>query len=83
MDNNMSSSEMRSGGASNRITYGFWDQPGNFVGKTIRDIRNDYGATWALEQDSSAFIGRERLPEDYVIKEGDQIEFHRKAGEKG
>lgn len=71
-------------GAGNaQIRYGVNNQPGAHAGKTVGQIRQSFGAMWGVPTDANAFKGKEKLGEDYVIQPGDNIEFHRRAGEKG
>jgi hypothetical protein len=81
--------EMASSAASNpnqgkaTVQYGIHRQQSNFVGKTVRQVREERGKLWGVPNDANAFLGSQKLDEDYVIQENDAIEFHRKAGEKG
>ena len=70
-------------GGQAQIRFGVYSQPGNHVGKTVTEVRNSVGKLWGVPTDASAYLGKEKLNDDYVIKDGDQLEFHRRAGEKG
>lgn len=65
------------------VRYGLYGQPGPYAGKSITDIRKEVGGLWGIPADAAAFKGKERLDDSYVVESGDQIEFHRKMGEKG
>ena len=77
-----SSSGAQSGGAA-QIRYGVYNNPGNHVGKSVSDLRNQFGSMWGIPTDASAYKGKEKLDDTYVVQPGDHIEFHRRAGEKG
>jgi len=66
-----------------RVRYGVHNRQGDIAGKTIGQVRNEMNRTANLPSDTSPFKGSERLDDDYVIKPGDSIEFHRRQGEKG
>lgn len=70
-------------GGQAQIRFGVYNQPGDYVGKTVADVRGSIGKLWGVPTDASAFLGKEKMPDDYVIQNGDQLEFHRRAGEKG
>lgn len=71
------------GGGSAQIRYGVYNNPGNHAGKSVSDLRGQFSAMWGIPGDASAYKGKEKLADDYVIQPGDNIEFHRRAGEKG
>lgn len=69
--------------ANANVRYGVYGQPGNYAGKSVSQVRTDLGQMWGIPADAAAYKGKERLQDDYIIQAGDQIEFHRKQGEKG
>ena len=68
---------------SAHIRFGVYNQPGSHVGKTVGEVRGSVGKLWGVPDDASAFLGKEKLDDNYIIQDGDNIEFHRRAGEKG
>lgn len=66
-----------------RVRYGVNNKQGDLAGKTIGQIRAEVGRSWKLTDDTSAYNGTQKLDEDYVVKPGENIEFHRRQGEKG
>lgn len=73
-------------GASNgqaQIRFGVYNKPGNHAGKKVSDVRSELGKMWGVPSDASAYVGKEKVDDNYTIQAGDQIEFHRRAGEKG
>lgn len=66
-----------------QVRFGVYNNPGNHAGKTIAEVRQGFTRLWGIPNDAHAYNGRERLDENYVIQPGDNVEFHRKAGEKG
>jgi hypothetical protein len=69
--------------ATASIRYGVYNQPGNYVGKTVAQVRADLAPQWGIPNDAQAFKGKDKLSEDYVVQEGDHLELHRRMGEKG
>ena len=66
-----------------QLRYGVWNSPGEHAGKTVSQFRAENAKMWTLPEEASAFIGKTKLDENYVIQPGDNIEFHRRSGEKG
>lgn len=69
--------------ANANIRYGVYGQPGNYAGRTVAQVREELSKLWGIPADAAAYKGKERLDDSTVIQPGDQIEFHRKMGEKG
>lgn len=65
------------------IRYSVYNQPGPYVNKSVNEVRAQLSGLWNIPADAAAFKGKEQLAGDYVIQPGDNIEFHRKQGEKG
>jgi hypothetical protein len=65
------------------IRYGVYNQPANLAGKSVSEIREQYSKIWNIPNDAVAMVGRERLDENAVIQPGQNVEFFRRAGEKG
>ena len=65
------------------IRFGVYNKPGNHAGKTVSGVRSELGKMWGVPADASAYVGKNKVDDDYVIQPGDQVEFHRRAGEKG
>ncbi len=63
--------------------FGAYNQPGPWVGITVKELRKKVSNMWGVPEDATAFIGKNQLKDDYVIKDKDEIEFHRRMGEKG
>lgn len=78
-----SSSPSPSSGGQARVRFGVYNKPGSHAGKTVGEVRTEYAKLWGIPKDANAYKGKERMGDDYVIEDGDQIEFHRRAGEKG
>jgi len=45
--------------------------------------REQFSRLWGIPTDAVAYKGKDKLDENYVIQPGDNVEFHRRAGEKG
>ena len=65
------------------LRFGIYNQPGDYSGKSVAEVRQLFGAAWGIPNEASAFKGKERLADDYILQPGDELEFHRRAGEKG
>ncbi len=65
------------------IRFGVYNQPTPISGKSVKDAREQFGKLWGIPSDAIAYKGKDKLDENYVIQPGDNVEFHRRAGEKG
>ena len=65
------------------VSYSVFNEPGDFAGMTVADVRKKQAALWNIPGDAAAYNGKNKLDETYVIKPGDAIAFHRRQGEKG
>ncbi len=63
--------------------YGVQTQPTPFVGRTVGECRSSLKNAWDIPDDAQAYIGKQALEDDYVVKPGDEITFHKRMGEKG
>lgn len=52
-------------------------------GMTIGDIRKEYGTMYRIKGDEVAYSGTQALTDDTVVTEDMNLEFVKKAGEKG
>jgi hypothetical protein len=65
------------------VRFGVYNQPAPITGKTVREIRDQFSRLWGIPNDAIAYKGKDKLDENYVIQPNDNVEFHRRAGEKG
>jgi hypothetical protein len=65
------------------IRFGVYNQPAPVAGKTVADVRAQFSKVWGISSDAVAYKGKDKLDENYVIQAGDNVEFHRRSGEKG
>lgn len=65
------------------VRFGVYSQPSNVAGKSVKEAREQFSKLWGIPTDAIAYKGKDKLTEDYVIQPGDNVEFHRRAGEKG
>lgn len=70
-------------GGTAQIRFGVYNQPGNHAGKTVKEVRESHGKLWGIPADAAAYLGSNKVDDNYVIQAGDNLEFHRRAGEKG
>lgn len=81
--NNSSSSQPTSQTGMANLRYGVYNQPSNIAGKTVSDVRQQFSKIWGIPNDAVAYCGKDRMDENAIIQPGQNIEFHRRAGEKG
>lgn len=65
------------------LRYGVYHQNGSFVGMTVAQARQQLTNAWGIPGDATAYKGKVKMEDNYVIQPGDQLEFHRRMGEKG
>ena len=82
MQNNMNNSGASSNGVSN-VRFGVYSQATPVAGKSIKEIRDQFSKLWGIPSDATAYKGKDKLDENYVVQPNDNLEFHRRAGEKG
>jgi hypothetical protein len=72
-----------SSGQMANVRFGVYTQPAPVAGKTVSDIREQFSKLWGIPSDAVAYKGKDKLDENYVVTANDNLEFHRRAGEKG
>jgi hypothetical protein len=80
--NSQSTNTSSASGVAN-VRYGVYNQPAPVSGKTIGQVREQFSKLWGISSDAIAYKGKDKLDENYVIQPNDNVEFHRRAGEKG
>jgi hypothetical protein len=80
--NSQSNNTTSSSGVAN-VRYGVYNQPAPVSGKTIGQVRDQFSKLWGISSDAIAYKGKDKLDENAVIQSGQNVEFHRRAGEKG
>jgi len=83
MDQSSNQQQPSAGNGMANVRFGVYNQPGNIAGKSVKDARDQFSRLWGIPQDAVAYKGKDKLDENYVIQPGDNVEFHRRAGEKG
>jgi hypothetical protein len=71
-----------SSGVAN-VRFGVYSQPTPVAGKSVKEVREQFSKLWGIPTDAIAYKGKDKLDEDYIIQPSDNLEFHRRAGEKG
>lgn len=79
---NMNENTGNQGGVAN-LRYGPYSQASSIVGKTVKEVREQFAGKWGIPTDAVAYKGKDKMDENYVIQSNDNLEFHRRAGEKG
>lgn len=82
MNSNQQNQTNTSSGVAN-LRYGVYSQPAPVSGKTVAEVRQQFSKLWGISSDAIAYKGKDKLEENYVIQPGDNLEFHRRSGEKG
>jgi hypothetical protein len=70
---NLSEVESRSETASD--ARGAGEATVSLIGKTVSWVREYFGETCTIPPEAMAFVDGKHVPEDYVLKEGQVIEF--------
>ena len=83
METNSNSAQPNRPQGMANLRYGVYNQPSNIAGKTVREVRSQFSKIWGIPADAVAYCGKDKMDEDSVISPGQNIEFHRRAGEKG
>jgi hypothetical protein len=83
METNSSSAQPNRATGMANLRYGVYNQPSNIAGKTVREVRDQFSKIWGIPSDAVAYCGKDKLDENATIQPGQNIEFHRRAGEKG
>lgn len=83
MESSMNNSAAQSSTGMANVRFGVYNQPSNIAGKSVKDARDQFSKLWGIPNDAVAYKGKDKLDENYVIQPGDNVEFHRRAGEKG
>jgi len=82
MQINNNSTGNPSGGIAN-VRFGVYSQSTPVVGKTVKEIREQFGKLWGIPSDATVYKGKDKMDDNYVVQANDNLEFHRRAGEKG
>lgn len=83
MNNQTSSSAASAASGVANVRFGVYSQPTPVAGKSVKEVREQFSKLWGIPTDAIAYKGKDKLDEDYVIQPSDNLEFHRRAGEKG
>jgi hypothetical protein len=83
MDMNSNQTNTSSSEGVANVRYGVYNQPAPVSGKTVGQVREQFSKLWGISSDAIAYKGKDKLDENYVIQPNDNVEFHRRAGEKG
>ncbi len=82
MQDSVSSSSSSESKGTTFIRYGIHEREIP-AGQTANDVIKQYTKLWKMEDGTAAYCGTEKLDGDTVLKDGQSIEFVKKAGEKG
>ena len=67
------------------IVYGVHDPiTQKLAGRTPKEVKKMLQDTLNIDPEAESYVNGEQVPEgDYLLKDGDRLEFSRKAGSKG
>jgi hypothetical protein len=83
MNNQSSAASAASSSGVANVRFGVYSQPTPVAGKSVKEVREQFSKLWGIPNDAIAYKGKDKLDEDYVVQPSDNLEFHRRAGEKG
>lgn len=83
MINQSNSGQTQSSSGVANVRFGVYSQPTPVAGKSVKEVREQFSKLWGIPTDAVAYKGKDKLDENYVIQPNDNLEFHRRAGEKG
>lgn len=83
MINQSNSNQTQSSSGVANVRFGVYSQPTPVAGKSVKEVREQFSKLWGIPTDAVAYKGKDKLDENYVIQPNDNLEFHRRAGEKG
>lgn len=83
MINQSASNQSQTSSGVANVRFGVYSQPTPVAGKTVKEVRDQFSKLWGIPTDAIAYKGKDKLDENYVIQPNDNLEFHRRAGEKG
>ena len=66
-----------------RVSYSPHDDDLPVVGKTVKQVLAEFGEAWNIGKDTRCFVNGERARLTMRLKNGDRLEFARRAAEKG
>lgn len=67
----------------NSVAYGTYKQQVVAQGKTVGQLKDFISKMHNIPDDAQPYVNFQKVSSDYEIKEGDNITFHRPAGDKG
>lgn len=66
-----------------KVSYGVHSLEAAIAGKSVSEVRQALKEPLNIDPRALALVNGRDVPASYVLKEGDQLEFVRLAGEKG
>jgi hypothetical protein len=84
MEQGQAAAQPTPGGGTAKVRFGVYDQQiptGNNV--NVGQLRANYQTVWSVPNDAQAFVNGQQVDDQFVLQPGQQLEFHRRAGEKG
>ncbi len=69
--------------ASNKVSFGSYSQEVLASGKSVKDVKSFIQGHYNVPNDALSFVNFQQVPDDYVLKDGESLQFHRPAGDKG
>lgn len=69
--------------SANTVKFGMMKAERNLSGRSVTEIRNEFGGMWKLPGNAAAFVNHKKVDDSYELQPGDELTFIREAGEKG
>ncbi len=66
-----------------KIAYGVHNLEAAIAGKSVGEVRQSLREPLNIDPRALALVNGRDVPASYILKQGDQLEFVRLAGEKG
>jgi len=66
-----------------KVVCGANTHEGEFVGMTVGEVRQQLKDVLNIADEAQTSVSGDVVKDDYVLKEGDNLEFIKKAGDKG
>ena len=55
----------------------------NIINRTVGEVRTSHSVPLGIDSSAVCFVNGHTVNEDYLVKEGDRVEFMKPAGQKG
>lgn len=67
----------------NKVTCGANQYEDNFIGSRISQVKKEMKDVLNIASDAQVLVCGKKVDDNYIVQEGDAIEFVKEAGDKG